>query len=89
MWIVELALRRPYTFIVAALLIVLATPYVLSRMTTNVFPAIDTPVIAQLWEYRGLTAKKCLSVLPGQDGTLLPAPTPKSNSPSPTPPPPS
>lgn len=58
MWIVELALRRPYTFIVAALLIVLATPYVLSRMTTNVFPAIDTPVIAQLWEYRGLTAKE-------------------------------
>lgn len=40
MWIVELALRRPYTFIVAALLIVLATPYVLSRMTTNVFPQL-------------------------------------------------
>lgn len=58
MWIVELALRRPYTFIVAALLIVLATPYVLSRMTTNVFPSIDIPVVAQLWEYRGLTAKE-------------------------------
>jgi multidrug efflux pump subunit AcrB len=58
MWIVELALRRPYTFIVAALLIVLAMPFVLSRMTTNVFPAIDIPVIAQLWEYRGLTAKE-------------------------------
>jgi multidrug efflux pump subunit AcrB len=58
MWIVELALRRPYTFIVAALLIALATPYVLGRMTTNVFPAIDIPVVAQLWEYRGLTAKE-------------------------------
>lgn len=58
MWIVNIALRRPYTFIVAALLILLATPFVLVRMPTDIFPQIDIPVVAELWEYRGLTAKE-------------------------------
>ena len=58
MWIVNIALRRPYTFIVAALLIVLASVYVLSKMATDIFPAIEIPVIAEMWEYKGLTAKE-------------------------------
>ena len=58
MWIVQIALRRPYTFIVAALLILFSMPFVLSKMATDIFPQIHIPVVAQLWEYRGLTAKE-------------------------------
>lgn len=58
MWIVQIALRRPYTFIVAALLIVLTMPFVLSKMATDIFPQINIPVVAELWEYKGLTAKE-------------------------------
>jgi multidrug efflux pump subunit AcrB len=58
MWIVNIALRRPHTFIVAAILILLAMPYVLSKMATDIFPFIQTPVVAELWEYKGLTAKE-------------------------------
>src|SRR6218665_2586161 len=58
MWIVNIALRRPHTFLVAALLILLTMPYVLSKMATDIFPTIDIPVIAEMWEYKGLTAKE-------------------------------
>ena len=56
MWIVDIALRRPYTFIVAALLILLATPLVLTRMAVDVLPEIDIPVISIIWTYNGLPA---------------------------------
>jgi multidrug efflux pump subunit AcrB len=58
MWIVQIALHRPYTFIVAALLILLTMPFVLSKMATDIFPQINIPVVAELWEYKGLTAKE-------------------------------
>jgi CzcA family heavy metal efflux pump len=58
MWIVQVALRRPYTFIVAALLILLATPFVLRKTPVDVFPEIDIPVVAILMGYNGLTAKE-------------------------------
>ena len=58
MWIVRLALRRPYTFIVMAMLIVLATPFVLRNMATDVFPEIDIPVISIIWNYGGLPAQE-------------------------------
>jgi len=58
MWIVQLALRRPYTFIVLALLILLATPFVLLRMATDIFPEIDIPVISIIWNYNGLPASE-------------------------------
>ncbi len=51
---VQLALRRPYTFIVMAMLIVLATPFVLLRMATDIFPEINIPVISIIWTYTGL-----------------------------------
>lgn len=58
MWIVQVALRRPYTFIVAALLILLATPLVLRKTPVDVFPEIDIPVVAILMSYNGLSAKE-------------------------------
>jgi CzcA family heavy metal efflux pump len=58
MWIVQVALRRPYTFLVMALLILLATPFVLSRMSTDVFPEINIPVISIVWNYSGLSAQE-------------------------------
>ncbi len=46
MWIVRIALTRPYTFIVAALIIVLMTPIVLQRTPTDIFPDINIPVVS-------------------------------------------
>ena len=58
MWIVHLALRRPYTFVVAALLLVLLTPFILLRTPTDIFPAINIPVISIIWQYAGLDAQQ-------------------------------
>jgi len=58
MWIVNIALRRPYTFIVMALLILLATPLVLYKMATDIFPEIDIPVVSIIWNYNGLSAQE-------------------------------
>ncbi|AJY10317.1 efflux RND transporter permease subunit [Burkholderia dolosa] len=56
MWIVHLALRRPYTFIVMAIMIVLATPLALMRTPVDVLPSINIPVISVIWNYNGLSA---------------------------------
>jgi multidrug efflux pump subunit AcrB len=56
MSIVQLALKRPYTFIVMAMLIVLATPFALLNMATDIFPEINIPVISIIWNYNGLPA---------------------------------
>jgi CzcA family heavy metal efflux pump len=58
MWIVRLALRRPYTFIVAALLLVLSTPWLLNRMAVDVFPSVDIPAAGILLSYGGLSAQE-------------------------------
>ncbi|KVA75477.1 RND transporter [Burkholderia ubonensis] len=58
MWIVNLALRRPYTFVVMAIMIVLATPLALMRTPVDVLPSIDIPVISVIWNYNGLSAKE-------------------------------
>ncbi len=58
MWIVRLALRRPYTFTVMALLIVILGLVTLSRMAKDIFPAIDIPVVTVLWAYNGLTPEE-------------------------------
>ncbi|HTS18077.1 MAG TPA: efflux RND transporter permease subunit [Verrucomicrobiae bacterium] len=57
MWIVRLALRRPYTFVVAALLLLLLTPFVLLRTPTDIFPSINIPVVSVIWQYNGLSAQ--------------------------------
>ena len=58
MWIVRLALRRPYTFVVAALLLIILTPFILLRTPTDIFPAINIPVVSIIWQYTGLDAKQ-------------------------------
>ena len=57
MWIVRVALSRPYTFVVLAILILLVSPLVILRTPTDVFPNIDIPVIAVVWTYTGLDAE--------------------------------
>ncbi|PRG06292.1 RND transporter, partial [Burkholderia multivorans] len=58
MWIVNLALRRPYTFIVMAIMIVLATPLALMRTPVDVLPSINIPVVSVIWSYNGFSAKE-------------------------------
>jgi len=55
MWIVALALRRPYTFVVMALLILILSPIVIDRTPTDIFPNINIPVISIVWNYTGLS----------------------------------
>jgi multidrug efflux pump subunit AcrB len=56
MWIVRLALNRPYTFVVAAILLLLMTPFVLTKTPTDIFPSINIPVVSVIWQYTGLPA---------------------------------
>jgi len=56
MWIIRLALSRPYTFVVAALLLLLVTPFVLLRTPTDVLPSINIPVVSIIWNFNGLSA---------------------------------
>jgi len=53
MWIVALALRRPYTFVVMALVIILLVPIAVLRTPVDIFPDIDIPVISVVWRYDG------------------------------------
>ena len=53
MWIVRLALRRPYTFVVVALLLLILGPIVILRTPTDIFPNIDIPVVSIIWNYTG------------------------------------
>ncbi len=58
MWIVKIALTRPYTFIVLALLILILSPVILLRTPTDIFPSIDIPVVAVSWTYTGLSPEE-------------------------------
>ncbi len=58
MWIVRLALRRPYTFVVFALLILILGVYSILSMPTDIFPDIDIPVVTVVWHYTGLSAEE-------------------------------
>jgi CzcA family heavy metal efflux pump len=55
MWIVALALRRPYTFVVMAVLIAVVGVVTVTRMSTDIFPEIDIPVVAVVWNYAGIS----------------------------------
>ena len=57
MWIVRLALRRPYTFVVLSIMLFVLAPVVISRTPTDIFPNIDIPVISVIWQYAGLSAQ--------------------------------
>src|SRR6516162_6080759 len=54
MWIVELALRRPYTFVVVSMFIALLGILSITRMAVDIFPAINIPVVSVIWNYTGL-----------------------------------
>jgi multidrug efflux pump subunit AcrB len=58
MWIVRLALRRPYTFVVAAFLILILGIYSIVSMPTDIFPNIDIPVVSVIWSFNGLSAEE-------------------------------
>jgi len=58
MWIVSLALRRPYTFIVLALVLLILSPIVILRTPTDIFPEINIPVISIVWNYTGLSPQE-------------------------------
>src|ERR1700752_2605806 len=56
MWIVRLALRRMYTFVVVALLIAVLGAVSIYRMSTDIFPNIDIPVVSVVWQFTGMPA---------------------------------
>ena len=58
MWIVRLALRRPYTFVVLALLILILGVTVILRTPTDIFPEINIPVVSVVWNYSGLSPEE-------------------------------
>jgi len=64
MWIVELALRRRYTFIVVALLIFIIGPLSVMRTPTDIFPNIDIPVLSIVWTFNGFSARTWLTASP-------------------------
>src|SRR4030095_10386805 len=58
MWIVRVALQRPYTFVVLAVLILLLSPVVILRTPTDIFPNINIPVISVAWQFTGLNPEE-------------------------------
>src|SRR5438132_410819 len=58
MWIVRLALRRPYTFTVMAILVVLMGIVTITRMATDIFPKIDIPVVSVIWSFPGVAPEE-------------------------------
>ena len=58
MWIVRLALSRPYTFVVLSLLLFLLGPVVMLRTPVDIFPEIDIPVVSVVWNYAGLSPEQ-------------------------------
>ncbi len=57
MWIVRLALQRPYTFVVMALLILILSPIVILRTAVDILPEINIPVISIIWQFQGMSAQ--------------------------------
>src|SRR5437868_481429 len=54
MWLVRIALKRPYTFVVMSMLIVILGVLTIARIPVDIFPDIDIPVISVIWNYGGL-----------------------------------
>jgi multidrug efflux pump subunit AcrB len=58
MWLVRMALKRPYTFVVMSMLIVILGVVTILRMSTDIFPDIDIPVISVVWNYPGISPEE-------------------------------
>jgi multidrug efflux pump subunit AcrB len=63
MWIVQLALRRPYTFVIMALLIVILGVMAAVRMPTDIFPEINIPVVSVIWSYGGVSPEEMAEIV--------------------------
>src|SRR6476646_8121891 len=63
MWIVQLALRRPYTFVIMSLLIVILGVLAIYRMPTDIFPEIDIPVVSVIWTYGGVSPEEMADII--------------------------
>jgi multidrug efflux pump subunit AcrB len=63
MWIVELALRRPYTFVIMSLLILILGVLAIFRMPTDIFPEIDIPVVSVIWSYTGVSPEEMAEII--------------------------
>jgi multidrug efflux pump subunit AcrB len=58
MWIVRLALRRPYTFVVLSLLLLILAPIVIGRTPTDIFPNINIPIVSVIWNFTGMSPQE-------------------------------
>ncbi|MDZ8066882.1 MAG: efflux RND transporter permease subunit [Nostoc sp. DedQUE08] len=58
MWIVKLALRRPYTFVITSILIFVLGVVTITRMATDIFPEINIPVVSVIWSYGGVSPEE-------------------------------
>src|ERR1700733_1279460 len=63
MWIVALALRRPYTFVIMSMLIVILGILAITRMPIDIFPEIDIPVVSVIWSYSGISPEEMAEVI--------------------------
>jgi len=63
MWIVQLALRRPYTFVIMSMLIVILGVLAIVRMPTDIFPEIDIPVVSVIWTYGGVSPEEMAEII--------------------------
>jgi multidrug efflux pump subunit AcrB len=63
MWIVQLALRRPYTFVIMSMLIVILGVLAIFRMPTDIFPEIDIPIVSVIWSYGGVSPEEMAQVI--------------------------
>jgi len=81
MWIVRLALARPYTFVVMAILIAILGSTAIVTMPVDIFPYIDIPVVSVLWVYSGLSPEEMEKrVVTGFERSLTPTSTMLSTS---------
>jgi len=80
MWIVRLALRRPYTFVVMSILILIMGGLAIVRTPTDIFPNIDIPVVSIIWTYNGLVPQTWPIGLSRLRSGILPPPSITSNT---------
>ena len=80
MWIVALALRRPYTFVVMALVIILLMPLAIVRTPVDIFPEINIPVISVIWNYTGFAPQDMANRIVGNSERITTAPSATSST---------
>ena len=80
MWIVRLALRRPYTFVVMAILILIMGTLAIVRTPTDIFPNINIPVVSIIWNYNGLVPEDMATVSSASQSGSLPPPLTTSST---------